>query len=304
MSSHATGGIPERRQPADSLPSVSEVDLAAGVDRVRDRSVPPGVDSADLALYCLMLGDDALILSYRVSEWTVRAPELEEDVALAHIELDLMAQARMLLRRAGEVEGRGRDEDRLAFFRDDREFRNVRLVEIDCGPGSGGDFAASIARLLVLSSWRLALFERLTHSADPVLAAIAAGSLPALTQHRDHAGQWVLRLGDGDEESRRRMRAGFARVWPFIGELFTPHPVELRLATSGVAVDPSTVREDVEIALDEVLSVARLDRPTPQAWEAHSGPAGRDADHTEIMGFLLAEMQSVARSGAEAAWRL
>ena len=211
------------------------------------------VSTVDLSTYCLMLADDALILSQRLTEWCSRAPELEEDVALANIALDLLGQARLLLSRAGEVDGAGRDEDALAYLRDEHEFRNVRLAEIDCGPGPGGDFATTIARLLVFSSWRLAVFTQLTSSTDPVLAAIAAKGVKELAYHRDHAAQWTLRLAGGTEYSRDRMIAGLDQIWPLVDELFTTHAVERSLP--GVAVDPATVRPEV----DEVL--ARSSRP-------------------------------------------
>ncbi|GAA2810024.1 1,2-phenylacetyl-CoA epoxidase subunit PaaC [Saccharopolyspora taberi] len=261
-----------------------------------DRTVPGGVSTADLATYCLMLGDDALVLSGRLSEWGARVAELEEDVVLGGIALDLLRQARTLLTRAGEVEGAGRDEDRLAYFRDASEFRNVRLAEIACGPGQTGDFAATIARLLVLSTWRLAIYERLVGTRDPVLSDHAARCLGELTAHRDHALQWTIRLGDGTAASREAMAAGLERVWPLTAELFRPHPVELALAEVGCAVDPSTVRDRVATTLDEVLSVARLDRPDPAVFDRSTGPGGRDGVHTGAMEFLLAEMQYLARS--------
>ena len=263
-----------------------------------NREFPPGVDREALAAYCLMLGDDALILSQRLSEWCSRAPELEEDIALANIALDLLGQARMLLTRAGEV--LGRDEDELAYLRDEREFRNVHLAEIDCGPGPGGDFGTTIARLLVFSSWRLALFSRLRGSADPVLAAIAEKGLKELAYHRDHAAQWTVRLGDGTDESHRRMQAGLARVWPFVDELFAMHPVEARLA--GVAVDPASLRSEVDGVLDAVLSAAGLARPADTRAARVAGMAGRDGVHTEAMGYLLAEMQHLHRSLPGAVW--
>ncbi|MDU0288504.1 1,2-phenylacetyl-CoA epoxidase subunit PaaC [Saccharothrix longispora] len=265
-----------------------------------DREVPGGVDRADLAAYCLMLGDDALVLSHRLAEWTSRAPELEEDVALANIALDLLGQARLLLTRAGEVEGAGRDEDALAFLRDERDFRNVHLAEIECGPVAGGDFATTIARLLVFSSWKVASYSRLRGSADPVLAAVAEKGLKELAYHRDHAAQWTVRLGDGTDESHRRMRAGLERVWPFVDELFAPHAVELRLP--GVAVDPSELRAEVDGVLDAVLSAAGLERPADVPAARVNGRAGRDGVHTEAMGYLLAEMQHLHRSLPGAVW--
>ncbi|MDQ3578838.1 MAG: phenylacetate-CoA oxygenase subunit PaaC [Actinomycetota bacterium] len=267
-----------------------------------DRAIPSTVDTADLVAYCVMLGDDALIYSQRLAEWTSRAPELEEDVALANIALDLLGQARMLLSRAAEIEDAGRDEDALAFLRNETDYRNVRLVELDCGPGPGGDFASTIARLLVFSSWRLALLQRLTASADPVLAAVAAKGVKEVAYHRDHAAQWVLRLAGGTEFSRERMIAGFDRVWPLADELFTTHPVEARLVEAGIAVDPAALRSEVDGVLDTVFRAAELDRPTLAPLASVVGRAGRDGVHTQVMGFLLAEMQHIARSLPGAVW--
>ncbi len=267
-----------------------------------DRAIPSDVDRSDLAQYCLMLGDDALILSQRLSEWCSRAPELEEDVALANIALDLLGQARMLLTRAGEVEGAGRDEDTLTYLRDEPDFRNVRLVELDCGPGPGGDFATTIARLLIFSTWRLPLLDHLASSRDPVLSAIAGKGVKELTYHRDHAAQWTLRLAGGTDHSRIRMIAGLATVWPLLLELFTPHEIELRLATKGIAVDPSAVESEVDNVLNEILAAANLARPDIPPLAAVSGHTGRHGVHTEAMGYLLAEMQHLARSLPGATW--
>jgi ring-1,2-phenylacetyl-CoA epoxidase subunit PaaC len=271
-------------------------DPLAGVGR----ALPSHVDDADLVAYCLMLGDDALVLSQRLTEWCSRAPELEEDVALANIALDLLGQARLLLSRAGEVENAGRDEDALAYLRDEHEFRNVRLAEIDCGPGPGGDFATTIARLLVFSSWRLAIFEQLASSVDPVLAAIAAKGVKELAYHRDHAAQWTLRLAGGTEYSRERMIAGLTTVWPLVPELFATHPVEARLPS--VAVDPAAVESEVDDVLSTVFTEAGLERPDVPAMAAVSGRAGRDGVHTEALGYLLAEMQHLARALPGAVW--
>jgi len=259
----------------------------------------PAVAVEDLSAYCLMLGDDALILSQRLTEWCSRAPELEEDVALANIALDLLGQARLLLTRAGEVVG-GQDEDSLAYLRDEHEFRNVRLAEIDCGPGPGGDFATTIARLLVFSTWRLAVFQRLVSSADPVLSAVAAKGVKELAYHRDHAAQWTLRLAGGTEYSRTRMIAGLDRVWPLVAELFVPHEVERRLP--GVAVDPADVRSEVDGVLGQVFAAAALETPDVMPMSTVGGKAGRDGVHTEAMGYLLAEMQHLARSMPGATW--
>lgn len=271
-----------------------------GPKSIVDRSAPKEVSTEDMARYCLMLGDDALILSHRMSEWGTRAPGLEEDIALGEIALDLLTQARKLLARAGELEAAGRGENQLAYYRQDDEFLNVRLVEVDCGPGPSGDFAATVVRLLLFTTWRLALMERLARTRDPLLANLASEAVPKLAYHRDHAAQWTIRLGDGTAESRQRVVVALARLWPLVGELFVPHPVEGRLAKAHCAVDPASLRPAVVAALDEVLSVARLDFPDMRMLDEYHGPLGRDGIHTGTMQFLLAEMQYIAHSDPSA----
>ncbi|MTD53892.1 1,2-phenylacetyl-CoA epoxidase subunit PaaC [Amycolatopsis pithecellobii] len=255
-----------------------------------DTSVPSGMDGAALGAYCLMLGDDALIFSHRLQQWCTNAPELEDEVAIANIGLDLLGQARLLLARAGKADGSGRDEDELAFFRAEHEFRNVRLAELE-----RGDFGQLIAVLLVFSTWRLALFQRLTGSADPVLRAIAAKGIKELAYHRDYAARWAVRLGDGTEYSHERMRAGLESVWPYVGELFTPHEIERQ---AGVLVP----REEFDDVLAQVLSAATLTTPEVPPRAGVAGRMGRDGVHTEALGPLLAELQSVARALPEATW--
>ncbi|TDD93165.1 phenylacetate-CoA oxygenase subunit PaaI [Saccharopolyspora karakumensis] len=268
-------------------------DPLAGVDT----SVPSGVDGSDLAAYCLMLGDDALVLSHRLQQWCTFAPELEDEVAVANIGLDLLGQARLLLARAGKADGSGRGEDDYAFFRDEDQFRNVRLAELE-----RGDFGQLIAVLLVLSTWRLALFQRLTTSGDPVLAAIADKGVKELTYHRDYAAQWAVRLGDGTDFSRERMREALTAVWPYVDELFTAHEVETRLVESGIAVDPAAVREEFDGVLAQVFQAATLERPDLPGKAGIAGGTGRHGRHTEAMGYLVAELQSVARAHPEATW--
>lgn len=262
-----------------------------------DTTVPADVDGQDLAAYCRMLGDDALILSHRLTEWVTRAHELEDEVALANIALDLLGQARMLLTRAGQVDGSDRDEDGLAFFRDEHEFGNVRMVELP-----GGDFARTTALLLVFSCWRLALLNRLTESRDPVLAAIAAKGVKEVTYHRDYAARWVVRLGDGTEYSTERMRAGLADVLPFVEELFDGHEIERRLSQAGAAVDSRDLRTEFDEVMAQVYAAARTEPPETATVGTLAGRAGRDGVHTEHMGYLLAEMQSLARTHPEATW--
>ncbi|MFF8669698.1 1,2-phenylacetyl-CoA epoxidase subunit PaaC [Streptomyces sp. NPDC015242] len=242
-----------------------------------DTSVPDGVDVRELADLCVTLADDALVSAQRLAEWTTRAPELEEEVALANIGLDLLGQARLLYSRAGQVDGTGRDEDAYAYFRDAGDFRNVRLAELP-----NGDFAFSVVRLLVFSSWRLAHFERLTAHRDPVLAAIAAKGVKELAYHRQYAAEWAVRLGDGTEESHRRMRKAQEQVAPYLGELFT-------------AFD---VRDEVVAVLRQVTEAAGLPMPVYRPLPG----SGRAGEHTEHLAPLLAELQGVARAHPEAAW--
>ena len=260
-----------------------------------DASVPDGVDAAALAAYCLMLGDDALIYSHRLQQWMTRLPELEEETAVANIALDLLGQARMLLARAGLAEGAGRQEDRLAFFREENEFRNVRLVE-----ALDADFAELTGRLLVFSAWRLALFGRLATSRDPVLAAIAAKGVNELSYHRDYAAQWVIRLGDGTRLSHDKMQAALGAIWPLVDELFRADDVVAALP--GVAADPGELRAEVAAVLDTVLATATLDRPEVAPMAQVAGKSGRDGVHTEAFGYLLAELQSLARAHPDATW--
>jgi ring-1,2-phenylacetyl-CoA epoxidase subunit PaaC len=260
--------------------------------------VPDGVDPADLATYCLMLGDDALICSHRLTEWVTNAPELEEEVALANTALDLLGQARVLLARAGHVEGGHRDEDALANLRTEPEFRNVALAELP----DERDFARAIARLLLFSTWRLALLQRLLDSRDPVVAAVAGKGVKELTYHRDHAARWTLRLGDGTPESHRRIQAALDAVWPYVEELFRMSDVERRLVDARVAVDPAEIREEVDAVLDEVLARATLTRPAVPPAGTIGGRGGREGLHTEYLGHVLAEMQSLARQHPGATW--
>jgi ring-1,2-phenylacetyl-CoA epoxidase subunit PaaC len=254
-----------------------------------DTSVPSGVDGAQLAAYCLMLGDDALIFSHRLQEWCTNAPELEDEVAIANIGLDLLGQARLLLARAGKADGTERSEDSYAFDRVENEFRNVRLAEL-----GGGHFGHLIARLFVFSTWRLALLQRLVSSVDPVLAAIADKGVKEVAYHRDYAAQWLVRLGDGTPLSHERMQEGLDAVWPYVGELFRTHPLEL--------VDAASLRPEFDLVLDQALSAATLTRPSSGEIAGVSGRTGRDGVHTEQLGFLLAELQSVARAMPGAKW--
>jgi ring-1,2-phenylacetyl-CoA epoxidase subunit PaaC len=248
----------------------------------------------DVACYALALGDDALVLSHRCGEWVAHAPQLEEDVALANIGLDLLGQARALLTYAGEVEGAGRDEDDLAYRRDERDFLNLQLTE-----RPNEDFAGTMARLLLFSTYTRLLYGRLAGSADETLAAVAAKAVKEVAYHREHASSWVVRLGDGTPESSRRMQAGLTRMWPYVDEMFDSAWIPERLVADGVAVDVASLRAGWDGAVGDVLAEAALETPDASPWRA---TGGRRGVHTEAMGYLLAEMQHLHRSHPGARW--
>ena len=239
--------------------------------------------------YTLALADDALVSAQRMGWWISRAPELEEDVALANIGLDQLGQARTLLTYAGELEGEGRSEDDLAYLRDDRDFRNVKLVERPMT-----DFGVAMARLLVFSTYQLHLYRALAPGSDETLAAIAGKAVKEVAYHVDHATQWVLRLGDGTDESHARMQAALDAEWPYVDELFTP----LTEALGGRVADPAALRDAVLADVRRVVTEATLD--VPDVSPALGG--GRDGLHTEHLGYLLAEMQHLHRSHPGATW--
>ncbi|WP_460773194.1 1,2-phenylacetyl-CoA epoxidase subunit PaaC [Microbacterium sp. GXF7504] len=264
--------------------TVDDVELAAELAGEGGRAA-----SADVAAYALRLGDDALVLAQQLGAWVSRAPELEEDVALANIALDLLGHARSLLHYAGTFDGR--TEDDLAYFRDEPDFRSAWLFE-----QPNGDFAHTIARQLVAAGWLCELYAALTASADATLAAVAAKAVKEVDYHRDHAVQWTLRLALGTEESRRRMLTAIADVWPYVDELFRDDDLIDRL--EGVAVRPSTLRAAFDRAVGAVL--AEADVPVPDVQPAAGG--GRDGAHFPSFGALLAEMQVLARQHPGATW--
>lgn len=272
-----------------------------------DTTLAEGIDGPDLATYCLMLADDALISAQRLAQWCTNAPELEEEVALANIGLDLLGQARLLLARAAAADptivpelpqnSPVPAEDALAFFRDEPLFRCLRLVELD-----NGDFAHSITRLLVFSTFRLAALQQLRDSRDPVLAAVAAKGVKEVTYHRDYVARWFVTLAGGTTESRARVERAITAVWPYVAELFTPHPVEQRLVAVGAAVDSATLRPEFDSVLAQIWQAGDLASPTASAAALVAGRSGRDGTHTEALSYLLAEMQSVARAHPTGTW--
>jgi ring-1,2-phenylacetyl-CoA epoxidase subunit PaaC len=243
--------------------------------------------------YALRLADDAFLLGHRLSEWCGRAPTLEEDMALANIGLDLIGQARSLYAYAGEVEGAGRDEDRLAYLREDREYRNLLLVELP-----NGDFAQTIVRQLLYAAFMVPFWEQLQGSKDPTLAAIAAKSVKEARYHLRHAAEWVIRLGDGTDESRDRAVVALDELWPWTGELFEQDAAERALVEAGIAVDRAALRPAWDTTVDRVLAEATLARPQ-DGWMQ---TGGRRGVHTEHLGYILAELQHLQRSHPGAVW--
>jgi ring-1,2-phenylacetyl-CoA epoxidase subunit PaaC len=242
--------------------------------------------------YLLRLGDDRLVLGHRLSEWCGHGPVLEEDIALANVALDLIGQASRFLGLAGRVEGKGRDEDALAYFRDVIDYRNVKLVELP-----NGDFGRTIVRQFLFDAWSVLLLERLQQATHAELAGIAAKACKEARYHVRHSGEWVLRLGDGTEESHRRAQTALDELWPYTGEMLAADEVD-RAAAGAIAPGVAAL----EPAWREVVSdvVRRATLTLPADGFMHSG--GRQGRHTEHLGHLLDEMQILARSHPGATW--
>lgn len=247
----------------------------------------------DLFEYLQRLGDDRLVLGHRLSEWCGHAPILEEDIALANIALDLIGHANMLLTTAASVEGKGRDADALAYLRDGIDFRNTLLVELP-----KGDFAKTIARQFLFSSYALLQSEGLQSSAHADLAGIGAKMLKESRYHVRHSGEWVLRLGDGTAESHSRIQAAIDDLWRYTGEMFLSDDLEQRLVASRHAVDSSKLEQPWREQVGDILKRAGL--TTPEVKWMQRG--GREGKHTEHLGLMLAEMQVLQRQHPGASW--
>lgn len=245
--------------------------------------------------YALRMGDNGLVLSHRLAEWMGRAHSVEEDIALGNIGLDLLGQARNWLSLAGEIEGKGRDEDALAFFRDEGEFRNLSLVE-----QPNGDFARTIARQLLYDARELALLDRLAASADGDFAAIARKTLKEASYHIRHSASWFRRLGDGTDESRRRLGDAVAELWRFCDEMFWDDETDTLLAREEIVPFASELREPWRKTVGEVFADAGMD--LPEDGEKPRGWCGQLGRHTEHLGYILAEMQRLPRQHPGARW--
>jgi ring-1,2-phenylacetyl-CoA epoxidase subunit PaaC len=243
--------------------------------------------------YVLRVADSSLILGQRLAEWCGHGPVIEEDIALTNVALDLIGQARLLLTHAGALEGRDRDEDRLAFLRPEADFRNCALVELP-----NGDFGRTILRNFLFAAFQRPLWQALAGSADPQLAAIAAKSLKETRYHLQHASDWVVRLGDGTEESHARMQQALDLLWPYTAELFSPSPSDDAVAATGIGPAWSGLETDWEDAVRPVLDVATLKVPARTPFRTF----GKFGTHTEHLGHLLTEMQYLQRTYPGGTW--
>jgi ring-1,2-phenylacetyl-CoA epoxidase subunit PaaC len=240
------------------------------------------------------MGDNTLVLGHRVSEWCGVAPVLEEDIALANTALDLIGQTQLWLGLAGEVEGAGRDADALAFHRDVWDFRNVLLVE-----QPNGDFGQTMMRQFLFDAWHLAQLKALMGSSDDRIAAIAEKSSKEVTYHLERATDTVVGLGDGTEESHKRMQKALDRLYPYVGEMFLSDDVDAAMVSAGIAPDPASLRGDFDALLDTVLAEATLVKPSDDF--AHKG-GKTGARHTEHLGHMLTQMQWLQRAYPDATW--
>lgn len=249
---------------------------------------------SDKANYVRRLGDNALVLSQRLSEWCGKGPALEEDMALTNVALDLIGQARMWLGYAGELEGAGRTEDQLAYLRDAHQFSNLLLVE-----QPNGNYADTVARQFLFDTWHYFLLEGLMRSTDPRIAEIAGKSIKEVTYHVRRSADLVVRLGDGTELSQRRMQQAIDRLWMYTGEMFAVDAIDRAVIDAGVAPSSDPLRGKWLDHVTEVLGEATLQMPSPEAWMQSGGKQGR---HTEHLGYLLAEMQFLQRAYPGATW--
>ncbi len=268
---------------------------AAPATSVSRNATAQGTDAGQSELFRFVLGlaDDALILGHHLSEWSGRAPMLEEDIALSNLALDLIGQARLFYTFAGQIEGKGRDEDQFAYFRDAADFRNILLVELP-----NGDFAVTMARQLLYAAFVHPYFDALCHSREPGLAEIAAKAVKEMAYHVRHSAEWVIRLGDGTAESRQRMAAALSELWGYADELFEMTGDEGRLATAGIVPDRAALRPVWDRTIEHVLREAGLERPV--AGGVRSG--GRSGRHTGHLAPMLADMQTLARAHPGASW--
>lgn len=272
---------------------MSGADTAERGDAASRAAPDPGGDAGSRLSYVLRLADTSLILAQRLAEWIGRAPALEEELGLANLSLDLLGQARYLLSYAGELEGRGRDEDALAFLRTEAEFRNVQLAE-----QPNGDFACTIVRQALLDAYQLELYDRLQRSSDARLTGIAATALRETHYHLRYSAGWLVRLGDGTEESHQRAQAALDSLWPHTRELFDADEVDREMQACGIAPDLAEIEAAWRGRVDAVIEEATLRRPADPRYAWY----GKRGQHSEHLGHLLTAMQYMQRAYPGARW--
>jgi ring-1,2-phenylacetyl-CoA epoxidase subunit PaaC len=280
-----------REQHEEDVGGVAAGEAKAGTVNVAGARRAPM--AAPLVEYLLRLGDDRLVLGHRLSEWTGHGPILEEDIAMANIALDLIGQAAQFLKLAGEIEGAGRSEDTLAYFRDGTKYRNCLLVE-----QPKGDFGDTVVRQFLFDAHSVLVLDALASGKHEAVAAIAAKSLKEDKYHLRHSSEWVVRLGDGTEESHARVQASLDRLWRYTAELFERDAVDEGVAKEGIALDHAAIKSRWDAMVNDVLQRATLTRPADGPMQR----GGRIGRHTEHLGHLLATMQSVARAHPGASW--
>lgn len=274
--------------------SLPPIDLPTGTDGEGAFDAPAADAGRDtLVDYVLRLGDDSLILGQRLGEWTGHAPSVEVDLSLANMALDLVGQATLFLGHAGALEGKGRNGDKLAFHRDVLDFRNCLLVE-----QPNGDFAQTMARQFLFSTWQKMLFDHLAGSSDETIAAIAAKAVKEVAYHEELSAEWVIRLGDGTDESRTRMQDGLDWMWRFVPELFEIDAVAADMAARGVGGDLAAFRGDFDRKVRAVIEEATLTFPHDQ----RPILGGRKGHHSEHLGHILGTMQFLPRAYPDATW--
>ena len=250
-------------------------------------------ESAALFEFLLRMGDNALILGHRVSEWCGHAPALEEDIALSNTALDLIGQTQLWLGLAGEVEGKGRSADDLAYLRDGLDFRNVLLVE-----RPNGDFGKTLMRQFLFDAWHYLLLKALKGSSDRRIAEIAEKTLKEVSYHLDRSRDLVIRLGDGTAESHRRMQDALDDLWPYTGELFMGDASDATVAAGGAAPEPASLKASWDELVAETLAEATLKTPA----EGYMQKGGKRGVHTEHLGFILSDLQFLQRAYPGGTW--
>jgi ring-1,2-phenylacetyl-CoA epoxidase subunit PaaC len=256
------------------------------------------VEQAPSVQYLLRLADTALILGQRLGEWCGHAPVLEEDIALSNIALDLIGQSRALLTRVGQLGGQGLHEDQLAFLREERDYRNVTIVELPNGPGRPGDFAFTVLRNAMMATWFRLLWQRLSDSSDSELAAIAGKAVKESRYHQQHSCDWVVRLGDGTDESARRMRGALNTLWRYTAELFESDDVDAAAVANGLGPRWDALREPWLAEMQALFDEAKLQMPADTAFRS----TGKRGVHSEHMGYILTDMQYLQRAYPGGAW--